>query len=184
MGTLGPSVDAAESRLKISLIFGITLMLGSSVAVFVTLLAGVAIRAGEASSVVFPLVAGLSLPAMLQPLGLRPIQRRWQVPYRWHLMLDLRTLTAFYGLLLGPGALTAVVVSGYWVFLGASVFMPPLALVTGWLMFSLVRAVGFWLGASRLSFTALPGIARSGLLLWPTATLCAVLVAAIGRNVY
>jgi hypothetical protein len=90
-----------------------------------------------------------------QLFALRPIQSRWQVPRHWMGLLGPETTAGLYGLLLGAGVLTAVVVTAFWAFVVASLVVSPVVAIVGWSCYAAARATGFyvssrWVGADFL----------------------------------
>lgn len=75
-----------------------------------------------------------------------------------------------YGFLLGLGALTAVVVSAFWVFVALSVAAPPGLVVVAWAGYASARALGFVI-AVRSGETERAALSRSALFVVKCAAL-------------
>ena len=84
--------------------------------------------------------AGLSVVQLARP---RPLQSRWQVPEPWRRVIDPDVLALLYGFLLGTGVLTAVVVSAFWVFVTLTLVASPLAAISAWMIYGVVRGMSF-----------------------------------------
>jgi hypothetical protein len=185
VATLGPAVRGSwTSRLKIRLLFVASMWVGSLFPVLLLIIVGFGIRTAHLRVFVFLLIAIAGTVAIAQPFGVRAVQSRWQVPQGWRYVLPADVLAVSYGFLLGPGFLTSIVVSAFWVFLTAALIVPATAVIVGWLMYTLVRGAGFLLLSSGSHDMALPGIARSQLLLIPAALLSAAVTIAVGVTVF
>lgn len=142
---LRPAVSGATSRSlrRVTLLHGAGLFAGAILmGLMLALVRGAAIALGLHSVLVIPAAAGLVL-AVLQCVGGGLPQSPWQVPDYWRRTLDVDTLPIAYGVLLGLGVFTAVVVGAFWVFVAATlIYAAPLALV-GWSAYALGRLIGF-----------------------------------------
>ncbi|MGH7717323.1 MAG: hypothetical protein ACREON_00560 [Gemmatimonadaceae bacterium] len=87
--------------------------------------------------------------ATLQLVGLPVVQLRRQVPDHWRGRVDGQVLAWLYGLLLGTGFATAVMVSAFWVFLTMTLVVAPVVAFLGWAVYALTRGLGFWRISSR-----------------------------------
>ena len=165
VGALGHAVRAADRRLARTVVVahvgGLlagSLLMGGALAI-------IGAAAGGSSWTVAPAVVAFVL-ALGQALGRRPVQSRWQVPEAWRRGMDLGFLAGLYGLLLGIGVLTAVVVSAFWVFFALSIAVPPTIALGGWLAYAAARGIGFVVTARRgeAEVSAIPDLARAALI--------------------
>ena len=145
VGSMGPAVSGVRQGSKVAAIHLAALVAGSLGTALVLALLGAVLRAAKLGSLAVALVAIAVLLGLLQVAGVPPIQSHWQVPEQWRRLMDVDVLAAFYGLLLGVGGLTAVVVSAFWIFAALSLVADPRIVVLGWVSYAVVRGVGFWI---------------------------------------
>lgn len=131
-------------------IHGTALILGSLISALILVALGFVLRGAELSELAAALVILTLIAALLQVVGGRPMQSRWQVPEHWRRGLDMDILAAAYGLLLGFGFFTAVVVSGFWLFASLSLVLEPVTVLLGWTAYAVTRGVAFAFGVSTL----------------------------------
>lgn len=173
-GSLGAAVRSeAGGWSRTTTLFGLSLFLGATFAVLPLLLIGQGLGPGL-REVLLAMMAGVCIMTLLQPFGVRPVQRRWQVPERWRRQLASDALAVAYGIVLGPGFLNSVMVSAFWVFLFATLLVPPIAAMAGWAIYETVRTVGFHVMSRRGAGMKFSNAARSQLILIPAAALSAV----------
>lgn len=145
LGSIASRASVSRARgWSAAAVFIVWLCFGTCVAVLL-LFAGRPLTGGDIGK--FIVAAGLAAAtalSVLQLIGFRPVQSGWQVPEAWRQSVEPELLPAFYGILLGLGFLNAVVMSGYWVLVLASLIAPAGAVVLGWVGYAIVRAVGFW----------------------------------------
>ena len=116
--------------------------------------------------------AAAILPALLV-VGLqlttgRVMQSTWQVPERWRFELDVDLLAFAYGLLLGMGLPTAVVVATFWLFVSLSTLTTPSIVFLAWTAYAIARFAGFHRQTRRAASDggfAVCGLARRSALL-------------------
>jgi hypothetical protein len=150
VGSMGPAVSGVGRGSKVAAIHLAALVVGALGTALVLALLGAALRAAKLGWLPVALVGISVLLGVLQVAGVPAVQSRWQVPERWRRLMDVDVLAAFYGLLLGVGGLTAVVVSAFWIFAALSLVVDPRIVVLGWVSYAVVRGVGFWiLGRGR-----------------------------------
>jgi hypothetical protein len=58
--------------------------------------------------------------------------------------MDTEILAWLYGVLLGVGFATSIVVSAFWVFLALTLLMPVHVALVGWGAYAITRGFGFW----------------------------------------
>jgi len=151
VGSLGPVVDGAKpAARRVAMIHGVGLVVGAILMAFALSVIGASLTAVGLGFATNVLVTAALLAAFLQVFGLPPVQSRWQVPERWRRLIEIDVLAAVYGLLLGFGVLTAVVVSAFWVFVALSLVVSPTTALAGWLVYALTRSAGFWAIARTL----------------------------------
>lgn len=147
-GALGPAGSgAASSRTRISLIYTTGLVLGSAVLALCLATLGQVLEVLGTGRAVSVVIAIASVLVLLQLLGLRPLQSRWQVPEEWRRLMSMDLLAAFYGFLLGLGLFTAVVLSAFWMLIGLSLLAHPIAVLISWEVYALIRGLGFILAS-------------------------------------
>jgi hypothetical protein len=71
------------------------------------------------------------------------MQSRWQVPEWWRRGLHLEIAALLYGLVLGTGFATAIVLSAFWVFVALSTIAQTPLVLLAWAIYGGARAVGF-----------------------------------------
>lgn len=152
--TIGPAVRGAEGR-RLLFVHSIGLFGGATIMALITTLTavGLASAVAGARAVVVPVAAGIvALWAVRVALGLGlPFpSSSWQVPAYWRSVLPPQITMLAYGVLLGVGFLTAVVVPVYWCFLTASTLSQSIILnLIAWWIYAGARASSTWLGAYR-----------------------------------
>ena len=140
-----PTVSGAAARSvqRVTLLHASGLVCGALImGLLLALARALMIGAGLRPLLVIP--AGITLAvAVLQCAGLPIPQSSWQVPEYWRRGMDTDLLPVAYGVILGFGVFTSVVVGAFWVFVAGTILYPvPLAL-TGWLAYACARAAGF-----------------------------------------
>jgi hypothetical protein len=142
-GPAGVSGAGPTSVSRVTALHGAGLLVG---AVIMTLLLSfvraLLVGGGLRSLLIIPAAIALVL-AFMQCVGLPIPQSSWQVPEYWRRGMDTDLLPVAYGVILGFGVFTSVVVGAFWVFVAGTILYPvPLAL-TGWLAYACARAAGF-----------------------------------------
>lgn len=149
--SLQPAVSGATPRSirRVTALHGGGLFAGAAVMSLALALTGSLLTAAGLRFVLFiPVGAALAL-AVLQSAGLGIPQSRWQVPEYWRRTLDAGMLPVAYGVILGGGVFTAVVVGAFWVFVAVTLLCAaPLALI-GWSAYAAGRLIGFRLALQR-----------------------------------
>jgi hypothetical protein len=185
VATLGPAVRGSRtSRLRIPFLFVASLCAGSIFLVLPLIIVGHDIYIAHLDIFAFLLIAFSASLAIAQLFGMRAVQRTWQVPRGWRYILSADVLAVSYGFLLGPGFLTSVVVSAFWVFLTTTLIVPASVVIIGWLTYTLVRGMGILLVSLKFHDMALPRIARSQMLLMPAAILSTTVTVTAGMAVF
>lgn len=150
VGALGPAGRGAKPSLRrTAMIYTFGLAVGALIIALILASAGSAMRAAGlefAGEVLLMVAVGA---VVLQVLTGRSLGPRRQVPEHWRRTLEMDVLAAAYGLLLGAGALTRVTLSVFWVFVVLTLFVSPWAAVTSWLIFALVKGLGFAIARNR-----------------------------------
>jgi hypothetical protein len=144
-------------RRRVLALHGLGLTLGGLVSGLVLVLANAAVHgAGLAGSdvtryVLIVLGVGWALSALGAP-GLPFPRRRWQVPEQWRFTMPLDVTLVSYGVLLGVGFLTDVVLPAFWMLVLVCTFLAsPAVIVPAWLLYAGTRfgALRLWLRSSR-----------------------------------
>lgn len=161
--TIGPAGSRASKRTLLA-VHGIGLMLGASVMAIVlslvaALLAPAFAAAREPLAIASAVVVTLwGLRAATGRWGLRFPSSPWQVPVVWKEAFPPVFTAGAYGLLLGVGFLTSVVVPLYWVLLAGSIASPGLLVVLiAWWLYGGMRVLTTIIG-SRAPFEACQGL--------------------------
>lgn len=176
VGALGHAVRATDRQTRMAVLrsHAAGLLLGSML--MGSFLSALGALLGRTEWSVAPAGAAFGL-VVAQLFGGRTLQSHWQVPEAWRRGMDLTMLAAAYGLLLGTGVLTAIVVAAFWVFAGLTIAVPVPVAIIGWLAYATSRGIGFAVAASRgqAEASALPIVGRTALI-WIAAllSLCAV----------
>ncbi len=145
VGSLGPvGGGAARNLAKTTAWYTSGLAMGSLPIAAVLILGGQVIESTRLLTFAQVALAAAIIVACLQVAGLPAVQLRRQVPDHWRGRMDNKMLAWLYGLLLGTGIGTAVVVSAFWVFFTMTLVVPPVAALLGWAAYALTRGVGFW----------------------------------------
>ena len=143
--SLRPAVSGASAKYirRVTTLHGAGLMVGAIVmSLALALLGSIVTAMGMRLILLIPVLVAVAL-AVLQSMGVRLPQSRWQVPEYWRRTLDAGTLPVIYGAILGLGVFTAVVVGAFWVFLAETLRYPaPVALI-GWSAYAVGRMTGF-----------------------------------------
>ena len=156
MDTIGLAVREAPTsyRRRILALHGLGLGLGALVVGLVLVLVNAALsQAGGGTAVRYALVAlgvGWAISALGAP-GLPFPRRRWQVPEQWRFTMPLEAMLVSYGVLLGVGFLTDVVLPAFWMFVLVCGFLAsPAVIVPAWLLYAGTRFVALvlWLRSS------------------------------------
>lgn len=104
----------------------------------------------DGGSVYVPFTLALMVPAIAaavgQLAGFGAAQTRWQVPQWWRYGLPPDMTAFFYGSLLGNGMSTAVMVSGFWIFVVSTLVVGTWTAMVGWLMYATTRVIGVYVG--------------------------------------
>lgn len=164
VGSMGPAVSGVRRGNRVAAIHLAALLVGALDTALVLALLGAVLRAARLGSLPIALVAIAVVLGILQVGGVPPIQSRWQVPEQWRRLMDVEVFAALYGLLLGVGGLTAVVVSAFWIFAALSLVADPRFVVLGWVCYAMVRGTGFWTLAYGGAGQLFPRIASSRVL--------------------
>ena len=124
--SLRPAVSGASAKYlrRVTTLHGAGLMVGAIVmSLALALLGSIVTAMGMRLILLIPVLVAVAL-AVLQSIGVRLPQSRWQVPEYWRRTLDAGTLPVIYGAILGLGVFTAVVVGAFWVFLAETLRYP------------------------------------------------------------
>lgn len=150
--SLGPAVRSADREPKsIALVFAAGAALGASLVGLAIAALGVMLQSLDAElPTTVVVVSGLAI-ATAQVAGLRVPQSSWQVPEPWRRLLDLDVLALFYGLILGVGFLTSVVVAAFWAFLAVTLAASPAVAIVAWLAYGSTRGLSTVLFIHRAS---------------------------------
>lgn len=173
-----PTVSGAAARSihRVTLLHASGLVSGALImGLLLALARALMIGAGLRPLLVIPVGIAL-VAAVLQCAGVPVPQSSWQVPEYWRRSIDAGILPVAYGVILGFGVFTAVVVGAFWVFAAASFLYPPPAALAGWLAYACGRTAGFGfaLRLRQLERIFLSARARMGLI--AGSTLIAALV--------
>ncbi len=140
-----PAVSGAAERSlrRVTTLHGAGLLVGAIVmSLVLALVRALVLAVGPRSILIVPVGIALAL-AVLQSIGARIPASSWQVPEYWRRALDPDLLPVAYGIILGFGVFTSVVVGAFWVFVAATLlYTAPLALI-GWSAYALGRTLGF-----------------------------------------
>lgn len=154
---IGPAGSGARKRTLLAA-HGLGLLIGATImAVSLTLLAaGVApilAAVRDAAAVLAAVTAALwALNTLNTNCGLRYPSSSWQVPAAWKESLPQGFTAAAYGILLGMGFLTSVVVPLYWVLVAGSVAAHSLFVtIVAWWIYSGARLFTTVLGSRAFS---------------------------------
>lgn len=143
--SLTPAVSGAKLRpfRRLTILHGAGLIIGASImGLILTLLGSILIATGFRPLLIAPLAVALALTA-LQSMGVGIPQSRWQVPEYWRRALDANIVPVLYGVILGFGVFTSVVVGAFWVFVALTLrYAGPVALL-GWCCYAAGRIIGF-----------------------------------------
>lgn len=157
--TIGPAGSRASKRALLTA-HGIGLMLGASAMAMLLSLVAVLVAPAldairEPMAIAAAIVVALwGLRTVTGTWGLPFPSSSWQVPVVWKEAFPPIFTAAAYGLLLGVGFLTSVVVPLYWVLLAGSVAVPSLSIVLlAWWLYAGVRLVTT-ISGSRARFDA------------------------------
>ncbi len=96
--------------------------------------------------------------ALLEAVGARPPQSRWQVPEYWRRSMDPDISAAAYGFILGFGVFTAVMTLGFWAFLLLALTQPALAIFAAWACYVVGRSFVHWRLAARADSCGIEGL--------------------------
>lgn len=145
VGSLGPAVRGAERgrQHRLTILHSGGLLAGALIAGLALAIAGGGARALDGRDFLRALEFAALAVALIQLGGGRLPQSRWQVPEHWRRHFDIDVLAIAYGLLLGVGVLTAVVVGAFWVFFAASLLLSPGIVILGWIAYAVGRVGGF-----------------------------------------
>lgn len=175
-GRAAVSGAVPKSVSRVTALHGAGLLVGAVImALLLSFIRALLVGGGLRSLLVIPVAIALAL-AFMQCAGLPIPQSSWQVPEYWRRGMDADILPVAYGVVLGFGVFTSVVVGAFWVFVAATLlFSVPLAL-TGWLAYACARAAGFCFAVQipQLERILLNPRKRRGLI--AVATLIATLV--------
>lgn len=175
-GSPAVSGAAPKSVRRVTVLHGAGLASGALImGLLLAFARAVMVGAGLRSALIVPAGMALAL-AFLQCLGLAVPQSSWQVPEYWRRSVDAGLLPVAYGVILGFGVFTAVVVGAFWVFVAATLLYPAPVALAGWLAYACGRAAGFCFALQRreLERILLTTRGRRGLVV--SATLIAALV--------
>jgi hypothetical protein len=143
--TIAPAVSGNESKRQL-IGHGIGLALGSTAMALFLVLVGSLLRAVGAWRP--PVVALATAVATLWAIttatgrGLPYPRSRWQVPVAWREELPPLWTVAVYGVLLGLGFATDVVLPAYWLLVGLTIATADVAAsLAAWLAYAATRAV-------------------------------------------
>jgi hypothetical protein len=178
VGSMGPAVSGVGRGRKVAAIHLAALVAGALGTALVLALLGAVLRAAKLGWLPVALLGVSVLLGVLQVAGFPAVQSRWQVPEQWRRLMDVDVLAAFYGLLLGVGGLTAVVVSAFWIFAALSLVVDPRIVVLGWVSYAVVRGVGFWILSRGKGAELYPRITSSRILV-ALATLVGMVAASV-----
>lgn len=150
VGSLGPAGSGAVRSLRTTALWHLSgLLIGAlSVGAALAVLGAALERSPLASLRVLAVVAALALVAFQLIRG-RVVQSRRQVPDHWRGRMDTEILAWLYGVLLGVGFATSVVVSAFWVFFALTLLVPVHLALLAWGGYAITRGFGFW-GVSAL----------------------------------
>lgn len=145
--TIASTVGGTERRRALMIHAG-GLVLGSGVMAAGLFLVGTGLRTllGEEALVYAAGIASL-IWAVTTALGRgAPYPRSgWQVPETWRQTLPFRFTVGAYGVLLGLGFLTDVVLPTFWILVALSLALPSLvAVLVAWFAYAAGRAIWTW----------------------------------------
>lgn len=142
-GPAAVSGPGPKSVHRVTALHGAGLLVGALImALLLSFVRALLVGGGLRSLLFIPAAIALML-AFLQCAGLPIPQSSWQVPEYWRRAMDADILPVAYGVVLGFGVFTSVVVGAFWVFVAGTILCSvPLAL-TGWLAYACARAAGF-----------------------------------------
>ena len=141
-GALGPVGYGARGSMRRTIAVHTTgLTIGAAISALILINIGNLLRA---IWLYLPLVVVLASASLMlvQMLGLKVFQSKWQVPEVWRRALDMDLLALSYGLILGLGVFTSIVTSAFWVFVGLSLVVTPLSALVGWCVYAIARGAG------------------------------------------
>ena len=175
-GPAAVSGASPKSVSRVTALHGAGLLVGAAImALVLSFIRALLVGGGLRLLLIIPAAVALVV-AFLQCAGLPIPQSSWQVPEYWRRGMDADILPVAYGVVLGFGVFTSVVVGAFWVFVaGTLLYSVPLAL-TGWLAYACARAAGFCFAVQipQLERILLNARRRRGLIV--VSTLIATLV--------
>lgn len=152
--TIGPAVRQGD-RGRVLAIHTAGLLTGAVAWCLVLVLAGSALGAAAWPELMDELAAVIVAAWTFRVLTSRGVpfpRSRWQVPDVWRHRFPEQFTAFAYGLLLGVGFLTDVVLPAYWILVAATVLSGSLApALAAWTLYALTRAVTAAREASRLA---------------------------------
>lgn len=144
VGALGPVVHGTTRQLVTTVTaYGAGSVLGASITALTLSAVGMALQSLSAVPVAWGVLGVSATLVLWQVLGFRVPQSHWQVPEHWRRAMDLDVLAFAYGLLLGLGVFTAVVIAAFWVLVAVTLFVSPATALAGWALYAVVRTIGF-----------------------------------------
>ena len=143
--SLQPAVSGATPRSlrRVTALHGVGLLAGAVIMSLILALAGALVTAAGLRRLLIVAVGIALALAALQSVGLRIPQSRWQVPEHWRRTLDASVLPVAYGVILGFGVFTAVVVGAFWVFVAVTLKYSALVALIGWSSYAFGRMMAF-----------------------------------------